>query len=222
MHLLPPPSVVAFSVHIVAYMQYTINEMFGLQLVVFACVWALVIYVSNCLIARTWKKVVLTPAIAYFVTIASIGLYGEIFLDTVYNYVFGRPLWYYNILPIKGGYTSSFAIVTWGLFGFHLYLLHDTLASRWSITRAKHLAYILSIEALVLEAILTLSAKLVFGKFLYYYTPSDLWHVTSFQNIPFYFIFAIIAVKTLRRVHKDPVFFIGISSFLLIVLLWLT
>lgn len=71
-----------------------------------------IIYLLNCAIAKRWKRVEPLPALVYFSTVALIGLFGEIFLDTAYNFFVGQPLWWYNILPIHGGYTSSFAIVT--------------------------------------------------------------------------------------------------------------
>ena len=193
-----------------------------MKLIMFALVWLAIIYVLNCWIVRRWKPIDPKLAVVYFSTIAVIGLFGEIFLDTVYNFFVGHPLWYYRILPIKGGYTSSFAIVTWGAYGFHLYLLHDSLATKWSITRTRHLALIIALEGLVLEAALTLSAKCFLGRYMYYYLPADLWHVSSFQNIPFYFIFGLVAVKTLRRFRKDPLFFAGMNAFLLLVLVAMT
>lgn len=192
-----------------------------LKLILFGSGAASVIYLVDCLIAKKWKRIHVPLMAVYFFTVALIGLFGEIFLDTVYNAVVGHPLWYYNILPIHCGYTSSYAIVTWGLYGFHLYLLHETLAARWSIIKAKHLALIFSIEALILEALLTLSARAVFGKYLYYYVPGDLWHVTSFQNIPFYFICGMVVLKTLRRFRADPRFFSIMSAFLLLVLVFM-
>lgn len=190
--------------------------------ILFAFGWTLIIYALNCAIAKGWKRIEPKQALVYFSTVAAVGLYGEIFLDYTYNAIVGHPLWYYNLLPIFGGYTSSYAIVTWGMYGFHLYLLHDSLATRWSITRTRHLALIFSLEALILEALLTLSAKVVFGKYLYYYLPGDLWHVSSLQNIPFYFICGVVILKTLRRFRKDPLFFTVMNSFLLVVLLIIT
>jgi hypothetical protein len=150
-----------------------------------------------------------------------IGLYGEIFLDTIYNAVVGNPLWRYNILPIHHAYTSAFAVVTWGLYGLHVYLLHDTLKKK-SIHKTWHLALIISLEALVLEALLTISAKLLLGEYLYYYYPSDLWHVTSVQNAPFYFIFGIVAIKAIRRFQVSPRFFSLLSAWLLVIIVFLT
>jgi hypothetical protein len=177
------------------------------------------IYVVNCVIYGRLKPINVKMAVLYFMTLALIGLYGEVILDTTYNFFVGRPLWYYQILPIVGGYTSSFALVTWGLYGFHLYLLHGSLADRWSIYRKRHLVLIFSFEALILEALLTISAKIFLGRFLYYYLPSDLWHVSSFQNIPFYFVCGVATLATLKRFRADPLFFSFLAAPLLLVLL---
>lgn len=190
-----------------------------LSLIIFALSWFVAIYALNCVIAGRLKRVDLKLAIMYFFTLALIGLFGEIFLDSAYKLFVGHPLWYYRILPIVGGYTSSFAIVTWGLYGFHLYLLHGSLSDRWSIYKARHLVLIFSFEALLLEAILTISARVFLGRYLYYYLPSDLWHVSSFQNIPFYFICGLVVLAALKRFRVDPVFFSLMSAWLLFVLL---
>lgn len=193
-----------------------------LKLCLFALAWASIIYLVNSAIAGQWKRLEWKPAALYFSTVALIGLFGEIFLDASYRFFVGHPLWYYNILPIHGGYTSSYAVITWGLYGLHLYLLHDSLATRWSITRMRHLVLIFSFEALLLEALLTLSARLVFGKYLYYYLPGDLWHVTSVQNFPFYFICGVVTLRTLQHFRTDPTTHIRLNFFLLYVLVFLT
>lgn len=191
-----------------------------ISLILFAFMWAIIVYLINSLIVGKWKKIEVKTAILYFFTVALIGLYGEIFLDTVYNHFVGYPLWRYNILPIHNAYTSSFAVIVWGIYGFHLYLLHDTLGSKWSINKTKHLALIFCLEALVAEALLTVSAKLLLGKYMYYYLPADLWHVSSFQNIPFYFICGLIIIKTIKRFKADPKFFSVMSASLLFVLVF--
>lgn len=195
--------------------------MSALSLLVFGLSWLLFIFCINCLIAGKVKRIDPRTALVYFTTAAMIGVFGEIFLDAAYNYAVGHPLWRYNILPIRDGYTSQYAIVTWGLYGFHLYLLHDSLAAKWSIVRTKHLALIFSIEALFVEALLTISAKLTLGEYFYYYYPADLWHVSSFQNLPFYFICGLVLFKTLKRFRKEPLFFSLLSGFFTFVLVFI-
>jgi hypothetical protein len=89
-----------------------------LKLILFALFWVAVIYVLNCLIARQIKRPSPKLVLLYFTTVGLIGLFGEIFLDSTYNFFVGHPLWHYNILPIQSGYTSSYAIITWGVSGF--------------------------------------------------------------------------------------------------------
>lgn len=113
-----------------------------IRLFLFAVAWAGFLYVINCLIAKQLKHIDWKQALLYFTTVVMVGLFGEIFLDSVYKLIVGVPLWFYNILPILHGYTSSYAIVTWGIYGFHLYLLHGTLSSRWSIEKTRYLALI--------------------------------------------------------------------------------
>jgi hypothetical protein len=199
-----------------------ISAMMSLKFVLFALFFALFVYLLNSAIAVRFKHVQLKPALLYFMTVALIGVFGEIFLDTFYKLVVGHPLWYYNYFPIQHGYTSSYAVVTWGIYGFHLYLLHDSLAAKWSITKTRHLALIFSLEALAMEAMVTLAARAYLGKYMYYYLPSDLWHVSSFQNIPFYFICGVVILQTMKRFRKDPVFFTIMSACLVFVLLFLT
>lgn len=197
---------------------YTMN---ALSLTAFTLLWVAIVYFGNCLFARSWKKVEPKMALLYFMTVALIGVFGEIFLDSVYNLFVGHPLWVYNILPIHNSYTSSYAVIAWGLYGFHLYLLHGSLG-KWSINKTKHLVLIFSFEALVLEALLTLSARLFLGEYMYYYLPGDLWHVSSVQNFPFYFICGFVILKTLKRFKTDPIFFSAMSTALLSVIVFLS
>lgn len=190
--------------------------------VLFTIVWLGIIYLYNCLIARSWKRINVREALTAVAATAFIGVYGEVFLDTIYHALVGTPLWRYNILPIHNGYTSAFAPVIWGMLGFHIYLFHGTLR-RWRPTiRRRSIALIFSIEALLLEAALTLSAFVFFGQLMYYYYPSDLWHVTTLQNIPFYFICGIVLVKTLSIAKQHPRYFTQIALFLLVVIVWMT
>ncbi len=184
----------------------------------FTLLWVGIIYGLNCLIARKWLRIKFSHALAYASAVAVIGVFGEIFLDNVYKFVVGKPLWWYNLLPIHHGYTSAYAVVVWGMFGFHCYLFHHTLKERWGITRRRTLAAIISLEALVLEAALTLSAVPMFGTLLYYYTPNDLWHITSVQNIPFYYVCGLLITTTTRHIVHSPRYTIAASVFLLSVI----
>lgn len=177
--------------------------MFYLQLFFFSLVWCAVIYGFNSLIAKKLLKIQIRPLVTYVLTMASLGLFGEVMYGIIYEAVIGTPLWQYQIMPIHSGYTSVYSLYLWGMVGFHLYLLHSTLKS-WGITSIHKLAAIFCIEAIILEALVNLSFLAVFGGFIYYYLPSDLWHITSVQTLPLYLLAGYIAVTAMTLASKTP------------------
>lgn len=191
----------------------------ALKLILFSLAWFIGIYLFHSAIAREFKRIHVSRALVYISTVAMLGLYGEIFVDATYKYLFGTPLWRYDILPIHHAYTSLYAVVLWGAYGFYLYLLHDNF-KKWSIEKEWHLALIFSVEALVIEALVELTSKAAFGKYIYYYYPNGLWHISAFQNFPFYLICGFLIVKTVRRFMVDPKFFVFICSWLVCMVLF--
>ena len=192
-----------------------------LSLVVFALLWTGIVYTLDSLIIGHFKKISPKIALLYIATVAMIGVFGEIFLDSIYNYFVGNPLWRYNILPIHQAYTSAYAPVIWGILGLHIYLIHDTLRG-WGVRKTRTLAFIFSLEALLLEALLTISSKYLLGEYMYYYYPGDLWHVTSIQNMPFYFICGVVVTLTVKRFKTSPRFFTVLCAFLVSVIVFFT
>jgi hypothetical protein len=176
----------------------------------FSLIWAIIIYFFNCLLAK--KFVVPNPKIAlvYISCITVVGVFGEVFIDSVYNFFIGEPLWVYHLLPIHNGYTSYYSLFIWGLYGFHLYLFHENLKGR-NIYSEKKMPLIIAVEAITLELLFNISHLWFFGSYIFYYLPNDLWHLTSFVAVPFYFFAGFILIKSLKRFIKDPLFFIIMS-----------
>lgn len=191
-----------------------------MSLVYFSLAWTAVVYAFNCILARKFKAVSWNIALLYISSVALIGVFGEIFSDSLYNSVVGHALWEYRVLPIHAGYTSYYSIFIWGLYGFYLYLLHDSLSSL-RIHSARKLAAIVSIEAIVLEFLFNISHLFIFGEYIFYYLPSDLWHFTSIQAIPFYFLAGIVIVKAMKRFKAEPLFFMVMNGLLVFVVVWL-
>ena len=92
------------------------------ELLLFALSWLGLVYLINSLIARKWKKIEPATALLYFVSMATMGIVGEVAVNSVYEFMFGHPLWTYGIFPIHHNYTSQYAAILWGVYGFHLYL----------------------------------------------------------------------------------------------------
>ena len=142
-------------------------------------------------------------ALLYVVTMAALGVLGELVFDTVYNFVIGRPLWEYRVLPIHSAYTSVYSLFLWGAVGLHVYLLHGLLQREGELSIHK-LAGISCLEAIVLEALVNLTSLAAFGEFIFYYNPSDLWHITSLQTLPLYLFAGYITMATLRLASRTP------------------
>lgn len=139
----------------------------------------------------------------YVTALIALGLTGEIIFDTIYTAIAGQPLWEYRVAPIHHGYTSLYSLIIWSLIGFHLSLLHGTLRHRGA-TSLHRLALLFCAEAIVLEAAGNATHLLLFGEYIYYYLPSDLWHLTSLQALPLYLFAGYITVLTLSLAHKTP------------------
>ena len=183
------------------------------RLLFFAVVWFIGVYLLQSAFARRFKRIQISRALVYISTVCMLGIYGEVFVDASYKFVFGTPLWRYDILPIHHAYTSLYAAVLWSAYGFYLYLLHDNL-KKWSVEREWHLVLLFSFEALAIEALVEITSKLVFGKYIYYYYPDGLWHISAFQNFPFYLICGFLIVKTVKRFLVDPTFFVFLNTWL--------
>lgn len=189
-------------------------------LVWFSIAWVAGVYLVNSLFAREFKKIDVKTLLLYVTTVAMIGTFGEIFWDTLYERAFGRPLWEYYVLPIHDGHTSYFAAVLWGFYGFHLYLLYDTLRKRYK-KALKYLSLIFALEALLIEALVCLTFLAAFGIWVYYYLPGDLWHVSTIQNFPLYIMAGYVITGTLKRFESSPWFFILMNCALLSVVVFL-
>lgn len=190
------------------------------ELWLFAIGLPIVIYILNCVFAREFKKIDVKTAVLYVATVGMMGVFGEIFVGSIYQALFEHHLWDYTVLPVHEGLTSQYAPVIWGSCGWYLYLSHDTLRQR-GIVKAKHLALIFAFETVVLEAATNGSFKLFFGEYLFYYSPSDLWHLTSLQAMPFYLVAGYVIAIIVERYKRATNLNIFMNSYFTYVLVFL-
>jgi hypothetical protein len=183
-----------------------------MPLIAFTLAWILAIYLFNAAVARNFKKIELEGALVYISSVTLLGVFGEVLIDSLYAMAFGVPLWEYRLLPIHHAFTSYYSLAIWSMYGFYLYLLHDTLNGRLRSTAAK--ASVIALEAIVLEILLNVSHLIIFGSYIFYYLPSDLWHVTTIQAVPVYFLAGFFIVRMTRSIKVDPRFFIAVNAVL--------
>lgn len=192
-----------------------------LELLCFSAVWVAVIYAFNCLLAGRLKEIRLDQMLMYVTSVAVVGVFGEVAVGSIYRALFGAPLWEYHVLPIHHAFTSLYSPVIWGMYGFYLYLLHDHL-NKTGQRSTKKLASLIAVEGIALEVLFNISALIFFKQYVFYYLPPDLWHVSSLQAIPFYFLAGVVIVKYTRSFKGDPWFFTIANMLLICVLVCLT
>lgn len=189
-------------------------------LLYFSLAWLGAIYLFNCAIARKFKAIDIEIALLYISSVMLLGVFGEVLIDSLYKAAFKLPLWEYYLLPIHNGFTSYYSLFIWSMYGFHLYLLHHSLNGR--VRSNWVLAVIVTIEAILLEVLFNLTSLAAFGQYIFYYLPNDLWHITSVQVMPVYFLAGFLVVRLTRSAKVDPWFFTLTNLVLVFVLVFLT
>ncbi|MBP9782356.1 MAG: hypothetical protein KBC50_01320 [Candidatus Pacebacteria bacterium] len=174
-----------------------------------------VLYTIHSLLNKGLIKIRLSELFVYCGTLALIGPFGEVVINTFCRTVFGHSLWQYQVFPVHGGDTSLYSFFIWSIYyGFHLYLLHTKIDP--TLTRKSNTFWgiVMALDALALEALLNVASLLVFNTYIFFYFPPDLFHLTTILVMPFYFIAGFAVVKTLRRFLKEPIFF-GLMAFII-------
>jgi hypothetical protein len=88
---------------------------------------------------------------------------------------------------------------------------------KWTRSQLVKLAFIFSVEALVIEALADLASKPILGNYIFYYEPGNLGHVTAVQNVPFYFLTGFLVVETIHWFKTSPQYFTFISSWVTLI-----
>ena len=186
--------------------------------VIFPFLWV-ALFVGLWFFASSRPQIDVRQLLLYVAFMAMIGPVGEVFVGTLYEALVGVPLWQYKILPIHHGYTSLYAPVIWGISGVSLYYLND-IRRVWSHKSKVQKAALSMVETITLEAALNVSFLLLSGSLIFYYTPGDLWHVTSLQTLPFYFGLGFIIQSSIKRMRKDTLFFAAMCGLLTLVFVY--
>jgi hypothetical protein len=168
------------------------------ELGLYAAGWIVAVYLFNALLAGRLQKINTKKALLYVATMSALGIAGEIFVGTFYTQFFHHPFWLWKVFPIYSGYTSLYAPLLWGIYGFQLYLFHDNLERR-HIENDEEVAVIFGFESIFIEILLNISFLAFFGHYIFFYSPTDLWHFSSIQTFPFFFIASLIFTKVIRR-----------------------
>jgi hypothetical protein len=182
------------------------------NLIIFFLYLATVIYFAGFAFTNKSTQISIKEVFLYSGTLALIGCISEVAINSFCRTAFDTSLWVYQITPIHHGDTSIFAFFQWSLYGYHLYYVQKKLQSYKFKHEEYIFAFVLSIDALLLETFVNISSLFFLNTFVFYYTPGDMGHLTTVFVLPFYLLGGAILIGIFNRFLKDPMFF-GTLSF---------
>jgi hypothetical protein len=177
------------------------------NLIIFFLYLATVIYFAGFALTNKSTQIRIKEVYLYSGTLALIGCISEVAINSFCRTAFDTSLWIYQITPIHRGDTSIFAFFQWSLYGYHLYYVQKKLQSYKFKHEEYIFAFVLSIDALLLEAFVNISSLFFLNSFVFYYTPGDMGHLTTVFVFPFYLLGGAILIGIFNRFLKDPLFF---------------
>ncbi len=166
------------------------------------------------------KKAILVDwrlVFSYFIFGSWFGMYGELFLFKLIEWVFHSPIWEYRTLPIHQGKTSSYGPIMWGMAAVYV-----CFHKHYQINQHKKTSPFISFLSessflLILEIFFNLMAYFLFNDYFFYYFVPDLWHWSSFTNMPFWWIGYHMMVKYAKVLYKEEKLNISIAIMLIII-----
>ncbi len=190
------------------------------NVVVFAVIFLSVFYIGSSLVKRSFIKLDLKKIILYVTTFSLLGLVGELFVNTSYQYITGNQLWEYRLLPAHNGSVSYFFIFVWGSLGFYKYISEIIFPKIVSFTPIAQ-GILIGTEAIFIELLYNGLYFLCFNDYIFYYFPNNLGffaHLSCLQVIPFYFLFGFAITKLLKKLKNVSTTFIVFHWFIIITL----
>lgn len=106
----------------------------------------------------------------------------------IFEKLFGWRMWEYRILPNHHHYGSYLGALMWPLYGVHVYWFKQVMDARAKrfyhspLTKGAFTA----VEGPLFEFVGNGVILLIFSQYLFYYFPSDLWHLTTVKVMPLY------------------------------------
>jgi len=151
------------------------------------------------LVARRWLSVNPYDLLVYMAVGFMVAVYTEPIHDYVYRYFFGEFLWTYQVWPIFSGASSGLAFITWPFYGYHLYFFTQTLHGYGIHLPVWLKGSIPALDGVPFDIVVNGTTLFFFNIIFFYYPRPELWHLSSWWVMPFYFVSGMIYAYTLRH-----------------------
>jgi hypothetical protein len=191
------------------------------NLIIFFFYLVTVIYFAGFALTNSSTQIKIKEVYMYSGTLALIGCISEVAINSFCRAAFDSPLWIYQVTPIHHGDTSVFAFFQWSLYGYHLYYVRKKIQS-YNFKHENYIfAFVLSVDALLLEIFVNVSSNFFLNTFIFYYIPGDIGHLTTVYVYPFYLLGGAILNEIFKRFEKDPMFFGNLSFSIVFIFVFL-
>lgn len=167
----------------------------------FALIFLGLFYAIVCVCHKKVIKLEFRRLLYYVTAFSLLGIIGEVFVNTLYTYFLGTPLWEYRLFPAHGGDISYFFLAVWGSLGFYKYVL-DTVYKHTNTLSHVQAGLVMGSEAVFLELLYNGLFFLTFDNYIFFYFPTNvgpLSHLSCLQVIPFYFVFGYVVMKIIKQ-----------------------
>jgi hypothetical protein len=154
--------------------------------------------------------------LSYFLCGSWFGMFGELFLFQFIDWIFHSPIWEYRVMPIHNKITSSYGPIMWGLSAVYI-CLHFHSQDK---SKKRNVLVDFALEAgflLVLEILFNFTAYAIFNNYYFYYFVPDLFHWSSFSNMPFWWVGYKMMVKYAQVMYKQEKLNIGLAIMMIVV-----
>ncbi|MFP4477480.1 MAG: hypothetical protein ACLFOY_18095 [Desulfatibacillaceae bacterium] len=182
------------------------EEMFPVYMVCFFLFFFPGLYLFNCALAGRRLRLDWRSMVLYMGILLIAGITCEVGVDSLWVWLFGKPLWEYQIYPLHHGYTSGVAIVMWPMYGFYIYCLHCAIKQNPKLGILDNYlakAALIGMDAMALEIMVNTFALALFQTYYFYYMPHDLNHFSSIQVFIPYVITGNIGLRILHRLDNS-------------------
>lgn len=161
-------------------------------------------YLFWSLIARrflpvNYYELALYMAVGFMVAVGTEPLH-----DMVYKHFFGEYLWTYQVWPIFGGASTGLAFLSWPFYGYYFYFFSQTLSSKGVYLPIWAKGSIPALDGVIFDIVANGFFLSVFGVIFFYYPRPELWHLSSWWVIPFYWVSGMIYAYLLRYLIRKP------------------
>ena len=187
------------------------------KIILFTLIQFVPIYFWVILLRRKQIKVDWRLVISYFIIGSWFGMFGELFLYKLIDWVFHFQIWEYRTLPIHNGVTSSFGVIMWGNAAIYV-CFHKHYQLYFVKKRNILMSFILeSGYLLILELIFNFTAYGIFNEYFFYYFVPDLMHWSSFTNMPFWWAGYQIMVKYAKVMYRQEKLNLAIAFMMIVI-----